>query len=180
MACAECVDEIHSLWRGPAAQIRPTLLSHHRAADRTWRHRECGKAKPARVTGLLRSFMRSVASPANSTCRELCCPPMVTRWHRIGRAALSCPTCRRLSWPTFLGGLSAIHRRILTVASLLFAEPRRLGNHTRAALPDEITPQPLVLDPLATINAGALPNTAGVPFTQQGWLPLGCPSRPRG
>src|SRR6202041_1856591 len=41
-----------------------------------------------------------------------------------------------------------------TVASLLFAEPRRLGDQTRAALPGEIAPQPLVLDAKPVLQLG--------------------------
>jgi hypothetical protein len=41
-----------------------------------------------------------------------------------------------------------------TVASRLFAEPRRLGDQTRAALPGEIAPHPLPLDAKPVLQLG--------------------------
>ena len=41
-----------------------------------------------------------------------------------------------------------------TVASRLFAEPGRLGNQTRAALPGEIAPHPLPLDAKPVLQLG--------------------------
>src|SRR5258708_679491 len=41
-----------------------------------------------------------------------------------------------------------------TVGSRLFAEPRRPGTQTRATLPGEIAPQPLVLDAKPVLHLG--------------------------
>ena len=41
-----------------------------------------------------------------------------------------------------------------TVASRLFAEPRRLGDQTRAALPGEIAPHPLTLNAKSVLQLG--------------------------
>src|SRR5271170_5564367 len=41
-----------------------------------------------------------------------------------------------------------------TVASRLFAESRRLGDQTRAALPGEIAPHPLTLDAKSVLQLG--------------------------
>jgi hypothetical protein len=63
---------------------------------------------------------------------------------RVGRSVLDF-----LVWSdSFDGGYPG------TVASRLFAEPRRLGNETRAALPGEIAPHPLPLDAKPVLQLG--------------------------